>query len=74
MLNRFSENTNIGREVRQALSEFDVPILKNYLAERVAYQETSIQGMSVVEYKDKKAKVEMFALVDELEGLMKKYL
>ena len=74
LLNRFSENTNIGREVRQALGEFDVPILKNHLAERVAYQETSIQGMSVVEYKDKKAKVEMAALVDELEGLMKKYL
>ena len=60
--------------MRQALSEFDVPIMKNFLAERVAYQETSIQGMSVVEYKDKKAKVEINTLVDEVESIIKKYL
>ena len=74
LLNRYTENTNIGREVRKALSEFDVPILKNYLAERVAYQETSIQGSSVIEYKDKKAKLEILALTDEVESLIKKYL
>jgi chromosome partitioning protein len=74
LLNRYSENTNIGREVRKALSEFDVPIMKNYLAERVAYQETSIQGSSVIEYKDKKAKLEILALTDEVESLIKKYL
>jgi chromosome partitioning protein len=74
LLNRFSESTNIGREVRKALSEFDVPIMKNFLAERVAYQETSIQGLGIVEYKDRKAKLEMAALVDEVEGIIKKYL
>jgi chromosome partitioning protein len=74
LLNRYNENTNIGREVRKALSEFDVPIMKNYLAERVAYQETSIQGSSVIEYKDKKAKMEILALTDEVESLIKKYL
>ena len=74
LLNRYSENTNIGREVRKALSEFDVPIMKNFLAERVAYQETSIQGISVIEYKDKKAKLEIQALTDEVESMIKKYL
>jgi chromosome partitioning protein len=74
LLNRFSETTNIGREVRKALSEFDVPILNNFLAERVAYQETSIQGVGIIEYKDRKAKVEMLALTNEVEGIIKKYL
>ena len=74
LLNRFSESTNIGKEVRKALSEFDVPIMKNFLAERVAYQETSIQGLGIVEYKDRKAKLEMLALATEVESIIKKYL
>ena len=53
---------------------FYVKLSKNFLAERVAYQETSIQGISVIEYKDKKAKLEIQALTDEVEGMIKKYL
>ncbi|MBL7817138.1 MAG: AAA family ATPase [Saprospiraceae bacterium] len=70
ILNRYNEKTNIAREVKAALSAFDLPILNHTLSERVAYQETSIQGVGVVEYKDKKAKEEMLRIADELESIL----
>jgi chromosome partitioning protein len=69
LLNKFNEARNIGKEVREALSQFEIPVLKTTLAERVAYQETTIQGVGVVEYKDKKAKEEISRLTDEIEAL-----
>ena len=69
LLNKFSEMRNIGKEIKEALSQFEIPVLQSTLAERVAYQETTVQGVGVVEYKDKKAKDEINKLVDELEQL-----
>lgn len=69
LLNKFTEMRNIGKEVKEALSQFEIPVLQSTLAERVAYQETTIQGVGVVEYKDKKAKDEINKLADEIEQL-----
>lgn len=69
LLNKFTEMRNIGKEVKEALSQFEIPVLSSTLAERVAYQETTIQGIGVVEYKDKKAKDEINKLADEIEQL-----
>jgi chromosome partitioning protein len=72
LLNKFSETKNISKEIREALSEFEIPVLKTTMGERVAYQETTIQGLGVVEYKDKKAKDEINKLTDEIEGIAQK--
>jgi chromosome partitioning protein len=72
LLNKFSETKNISKEIREALSEFEIPVLKTTMGERVAYQETTIQGLGVVEYKDKKAKEEINKLTDEMEGIAQK--
>ena len=69
LLNKFSELRNIGKEVKEALTQFEIPVLQSTLAERVAYQETSIQGVGVVEYKDKKAKDEINQLTNEIEQI-----
>lgn len=69
LLNKFSETKNISKEIREALKEFEIPVLKTTLGERVAYQETTIQGLGVVEYKDKKAKEEINKLTDEIEEI-----
>ena len=69
LLNKFNENRNISKEIREALSEFEIPILNTTLGERVAFQETTIQGLGVVEYKDKKAKGEINRLTDEIEKI-----
>jgi chromosome partitioning protein len=72
LLNKFSETKNISKEIREALSEFEIPVLKTTMGERVAYQETTIQGLGVVEYKDKKAKDEINKLTDEIEEIAQK--
>jgi chromosome partitioning protein len=72
LLNKFSETKNISKEIREALSEFEIPVLKTTMGERVAYQETTIQGLGVVEYKDKKAKEEINKLTDEMEEIAQK--
>lgn len=72
LLNKFSETKNISKEIREALKEFEIPVLKTTLGERVAYQETTIQGLGVVEYKDKKAKDEINKLTDEIEEIAQK--
>ncbi len=72
LLNKFSETKNISKEIREALSEFEIPVLKTTMGERVAYQETTIQGLGVVEYKDKKAKEEINKLTDEIEEIAQK--
>ncbi len=69
LLNKFSELRNIGKEVKEALTQFEIPVLQSTLAERVAYQETSVQGVGVVEYKDKKAKDEINQLTNEIEQI-----
>ena len=72
LLNKFSELRNIGKEVKEALTQFEIPVLQSTLAERVAYQETTVQGVGVVEYKDKKAKDEINNLTNEIEQIGQK--
>jgi chromosome partitioning protein len=73
LLNKFNEVQNIGKELVESLrTEFpDVKRLSTTIAERVAYKETSSQGISVTEYKDKKAKEEIENLREEIENILK---
>jgi chromosome partitioning protein len=73
LLNKFNEVQNIGKELVESLkAEFpDVQRLNSTIAERVAYKETSAQGISVTEYKDKKAKDEIGNLREEIENILK---
>lgn len=73
LLNKFNEVQNIGKELVESLkTEFpDVKRLNCTIAERVAYKETSSQGISVTEYKDKKAKEEIENLREEIENILK---
>ena len=50
VINRKIANTAIGREVAEALSQFDdMPVLPTALHQRVAYAESAGQGLSVIE-------------------------
>ena len=73
LLNKFNEAQNIGKDLSESLrTEFpDIRRLNSTIAERVAYKETSSQGMSVTEYKDKKAKEEIENLREEIENIFK---
>ena len=72
LLNKFTEQYNVDREVKAALKEFELPCLKSSLCDRVAYRETIVQGIGVTEYKDKKAKEEFNRLTDEIIDIFKK--
>ena len=59
--------TRLGRQVDQALAEYDLPSLKARTTERVAYPQASIEGLSVLEGRDQTARNEILAIRGEVE-------
>lgn len=68
-LNRKIVNTAIGRDVRRALKELDVPILKADVAQRVMFAETMATGSTVVDGRRSKGAKEIQKLVKELRKM-----
>lgn len=66
-VNRKIANTAIGRDVREALTELEVPILTTDIAQRVAFAESIVTGDTVLESSDRKAAKEVQTFVNELE-------
>jgi len=64
--NKLKPNTNLTKEIELALPEFEKPILKSRITDRVAYGEANIMGLGVLEYKDEKAKTEVIQLTNEI--------
>ena len=70
VVNRYSDRTTLDREVVSAIQDFDVTVLETKLANRVSYREATIQGISVHDTKDEKAKQEIEELTAEIEKLL----
>ena len=70
IVNRYNERTTLDREVVNAIQDFGVTILATKLANRVSYREATIQGISVHDTKDEKAKQEIEELTNESQKLM----
>lgn len=68
-LNRKIANTAIGRDVRDALAELEVPILKSDIGQRVAFAETAASGSTVMEQKRSKAAKEIKKFINELREI-----
>lgn len=71
ILNRYSGNTNIDKEMKEAITEFGFNVLESTLGYRVAYKEAPVAGMGALEYKDPKAREEVTRLLDEVEIIIK---
>ncbi len=69
LLNEYDENLTLCRESKDALKDFEIPVLKTTLKTRVAYKEAIVLGDGVFEYTDYKAKKEMRNLTKELLDL-----
>ena len=66
-LNRKIVNTALGRDVVEALSEYEIPVLRSSVSQRVAFAESAATGQTVLETKPKgQAAKEIKALIDEL--------
>ncbi len=71
VMNKFSDKINLDRDIREAVSEFNVTVLDTKISTRVAYKEAIVQGLGVVELKDKSASREIDSLTTEIEAILK---
>jgi chromosome partitioning protein len=72
VINRKIVNTAIGRDVADALSEYDLPVLRSQICQRVSFAESAGQGKTVLETEPGgTASREIEALTDEVMELMK---
>lgn len=70
LLNFYSSQRRLDRDIEQALTDLGMRIFKSRLSNRVAYKEAIIDGLGVVESKDRKAADEMQALFDEIKSII----
>lgn len=71
VLNKYNDRVNLDREIGETIKELGVKLLDAKISTRVAYKEATVQGLGVVELKDKNANAEMTALVKEVEKSIK---
>ena len=72
MVNRKIVNTAIGRDVKEALAEYDLPVLKSQISQRVGFAESAASGRTVLEIDPKSlASKEINALVREILEMAK---
>lgn len=68
VINRKIVNTAIGRDVSEALSGYELPILQSHISQRVGFAESAGQGQTVLETApNSAASEEIRALVKELK-------
>jgi chromosome partitioning protein len=73
VINRKIVNTAIGRDVTQALSEFEIPVLKAAICQRVIFAESAAQGKTALELEPRGiAAQEIKKFVKELSTLARK--
>ena len=76
-LSMYNSRINLHKEFLEAITEmgeeYEVGILKSKLAYRNAYKVSTIQGMSALEWDDKKAIDEVQAFGKEVEKILKAY-
>lgn len=67
VINRKIVNTAIGRDVAEALSSYELPVLKSQICQRVSFAESAASGQTVLETDPKGlAAQEVITLVQEL--------
>ena len=72
VINRKIPNTTIGRDVRDALEQFQLPVLSAAVTQRIVFAESASAGLSVVDVDDKSnAAHEIKRLTKEIVDLLK---
>jgi chromosome partitioning protein len=69
LINRVQRNRLV-HEIPDAVQSYGITLLKSRLVDRLAYKDTFTEGLSVLEYKDEKAKEETRQLIEEIIALM----
>lgn len=68
VINRKIVNTAIGRDVEQALHQYEMDIFQTHICQRISYAESAATGLTVIEEKNKDnlACQEIVSLTDEI--------
>lgn len=70
VFNRVNDKIKISKAVIEAVKDYEIPIFNTFIVSRASYMETVIEGIGVVEGKDKKASDEFNRLTDEIETII----
>ncbi len=70
LINRDNPRTLLSQETGDALKELGLPILQTRLHNRIAYADSALNGLSVLEWNDSRAKDEINAFYNELKTLL----
>lgn len=68
-INRKIANTAIGRDVREALKELEVPVMKADIGQRILFAESAATGQTVLSKSRSKAAKEISKFVNELRRM-----
>jgi chromosome partitioning protein len=70
VISRQIVNTNLGKEARVILRDYELPVFNSGTYQRVVYAETAANGQTVLSGQDASAKLEIKAIVNELMGFI----
>ena len=70
VINKFNKVTLLSKETKAVLSEFSIPVCDVTLGNRVAYADTMTQGLTALEWSDRKAKAEVIDFINEILGMI----
>ena len=73
VFNRVNDKIKISKAVIEAIKDYNIPILETYLVSRASYMETVVEGIGVVEGKDKRASEEFNRLTDEIQNIINSF-
>jgi chromosome partitioning protein len=67
LISRKIPRTRLGREAREAMKTYEIPVFESEISQRIAYVEAMMSGLSVLQYDRKcEAAVEVLRLCDEI--------
>ena len=71
ILNKYTGKSNMDKNVLEVVQDFGMKVLETTIGDRVAYREGPINGVGVIEMKDKKAILEIDNLGHEINRIIK---
>ncbi len=69
VINRSVKNTSLSNEINEAVEQFDLPILKTHVHQRMIYAKSIIAGQTVFNFQEQNKQA-----IDEINGLTKEIL
>ena len=68
IINRLVPRTKVGRDVKKALEQFELPVMNQTVGNRVGFEDMLSEGKNILSSKDKKARQEIDTLTLELQA------